>query len=71
LAHLTRRTQANDNKLSSLDEVASQLVPLSQLETVYLEGNPLQAQLGTGYRRKLIDLLPQVTQIDATMARQV
>lgn len=59
-------TQANNNLLDSLPDVASQLSPLKKLETVYLEANPLQKSLGTAYRRKLMDTLPQVQQIDAT-----
>jgi protein phosphatase 1 regulatory subunit 7 len=58
--------KANDNKLDSIDDVRNQLSGCKDLETVYLEGNPLQRSLGPMYRRKIMDALPQVNQIDAT-----
>ncbi|KAH8920166.1 L domain-like protein [Atractiella rhizophila] len=71
LSHLTELEDfwANDNKLSSLDSL-----PLSQehnpnLSTIYLEGNPLQREEGSAYRRKVMLMLPQVKQIDATYVR--
>lgn len=39
---------------------------MATLETVYLEGNPVQASEGTAYRRKIILMLPQISQLDAT-----
>lgn len=39
---------------------------MANLDTVYLEGNPLQAAAGANYRRKVMLALPQVNQIDAT-----
>jgi len=53
------------NKISTFDDVQ----PLSNLgenlETVYLEYNPLQED--PLYRKKLAELIPSLTQIDATM----
>lgn len=68
VAHLTHLEEfwANNNQLSSLQEVESELKHLAELETVYLEHNPLQQTAGPRYRAKIADLLPQVKQIDAT-----
>lgn len=59
---------ANDNALEDIRDLEQQLNPKKcpKLETVYLEGNPLQKKEGTGYRRKVMLALPQVSQIDAT-----
>lgn len=56
----------NNNKVVTLDALEPQLKHISTLETVYLEGNPVQKKEGTAYRRKVILALPQVKQIDAT-----
>jgi protein phosphatase 1 regulatory subunit 7 len=69
LAEPDAHAQANGNKLTTFAEIEAQLVPLAKLETVYLEANPLQAELGTAYRRRLMLALPQVKQIDATCVR--
>lgn len=68
VAHLTHLEEfwANNNQLSSLPEVEAQLKHLEELETVYLEHNPLQQSAGPRYRAKIADLLPQVKQIDAS-----
>lgn len=58
--------QANNNQISSLRALDTQLRPLAKLETVYLEGNPVQMSDMAGYRRKVILALPQVKQVDAT-----
>lgn len=58
--------QINDNKISTLEDLGSQLKPISSLETVYLEGNPVQKTEGVHYRRKVILALPQIKQLDAT-----
>lgn len=63
--------QANNNLIDDLDKVQGQLKDKENLETVYLEGNPLQANLGVHYRRKMMLALPQVRQIDATYVQQV
>lgn len=61
---------ANDNALEDFREVERYLGPsrCPKLETVYFEGNPMQKkEVGAGgYRRRLMLMLPQVAQIDAT-----
>lgn len=59
-------SQANNNMIEDLEQVRGQLHDKENLETVYLEGNPLQPKLGVHYRRKVMLALPQVRQIDAT-----
>ena len=54
------------NKIESLQALEPQLRQISTLETVYLEGNPVQAKEGVHYRRKVILALPQLKQLDAT-----
>lgn len=51
-------TQLNDNKLANLERCRC-LQQLPALETLYLERNPLQANLGPGYRQAVTDLLPR------------
>lgn len=60
--------QANDNAISTFQNLEEQLGPKScpKLETIYLEGNPVQRKEGSGYRRKIMLTLTQVAQIDAT-----
>ena len=45
-----------------------QLCPAAKpdLNTIYLEGNPLQKNAGPTYRLKVQMMLPQVLQIDAS-----
>lgn len=62
------RSQANDNLLHSIPVLPPSTHP--NLSTIYLEGNPLQKELGTAYRRKVILECPQVSQVDATFVRQ-
>lgn len=52
--------------LTDFPEVESQLKNAKDLDTIYLEGNPLQESMGASYRRKIMLALPQVSQIDAT-----
>ncbi|GAA6002407.1 leucine-rich repeat domain-containing protein [Rhodotorula paludigena] len=59
---------ANDNLLTTLPSLPASSHP--NLSTVYLEGNPLQKEMGTAYRRKVQLEMPQVRQIDATFVRQ-
>ena len=59
-------SQINNNKISTLLDVEPQLKHIETLETVYLEGNPVQASEGAAYRRKIILILPQIQQLDAT-----
>lgn len=58
--------QINDNKITTLEDIEPQLKHIETLETIYLERNPVQASEGAAYRRKLILLLPQIQQLDAT-----
>ncbi len=58
--------QINDNKITTLQDIEPQLKHIETLETIYLERNPVQASEGAAYRRKLILLLPQIQQLDAT-----
>eukprot|EP01056_Protomagalhaensia_sp_Gyna25_P004880 Protomagalhaensia_sp_Gyna_25__4879@NODE_512_length_3236_cov_146_664060_g401_i0_p2_GENE_NODE_512_length_3236_cov_146_664060_g401_i0NODE_512_length_3236_cov_146_664060_g401_i0_p2_ORF_typecomplete_len338_score41_55LRR_9/PF14580_6/3_7e15LRR_9/PF14580_6/1_5e11LRR_9/PF14580_6/0_02LRR_9/PF14580_6/9_6e21LRR_4/PF12799_7/0_019LRR_4/PF12799_7/8_1e10LRR_4/PF12799_7/2_3e10LRR_4/PF12799_7/4_8e08LRR_4/PF12799_7/1_8e05LRR_4/PF12799_7/44LRR_4/PF12799_7/2_4e07LRR_4/PF12799_7/1_1e05LRR_4/PF12799_7/15LRR_8/PF13855_ len=58
----------NDNCVASLEEV-DHLKNLALLETLYLERNPLQEQLGPGYRQAILTRLPQLTQLDALLVR--
>ena len=60
--------QANDNQLHAIPSLPESTHPA--LSTIYLEGNPLQKQLATAYRRKVMLELPQVTQIDANFVRR-
>ncbi|KAL8438822.1 hypothetical protein Efla_003859 [Eimeria flavescens] len=48
----------NDNKIDSVDKCRC-LKALPVLETLYLERNPLQANLGPGYRQAVTDVLPE------------
>jgi protein phosphatase 1 regulatory subunit 7 len=59
---------ANDNQIASILPLEAQLGPLRcpELNTVYLEGNPVQKQEGSTYRKKIMLSLPQISQIDAT-----
>ncbi|ELK28650.1 Protein phosphatase 1 regulatory subunit 7 [Myotis davidii] len=56
----------NDNLLESWSDL-DELKGAKNLETVYLEGNPLQKD--PQYRRKVMLALPSVRQIDATFVR--
>lgn len=58
--------QANNNLIDDFSQIESQMSKMDNLDTVYLEGNPLQAAAGANYRRKVMLALPQVNQIDAT-----
>lgn len=69
LDHLTALTDfwCSYNQVSSFKEVESQLSKLPELDTVYFEGNPLQTENPTAYRRKLrLCLGPSLAKIDAT-----
>lgn len=58
--------QMNGNKVPDLHALDTQLRHIPSLRTLYLEANPCQTSDMTGYRRKIILALPQLTQIDAT-----
>ncbi|BGP38749.1 protein phosphatase regulatory subunit Sds22 [Rhodotorula kratochvilovae] len=59
---------ANDNQLHAIPSLPESTHP--SLTTIYLEGNPLQKELGAAYRRKVMLELPQVQQIDANYVRR-
>lgn len=58
--------QMNDNLVESWSDL-DELKGANNLETVYLERNPLQKD--PQYRRKIMLALPSVRQIDATFVR--
>ncbi|GAA5898452.1 hypothetical protein JCM5296_000436 [Sporobolomyces johnsonii] len=58
---------ANDNQLAALPSLPPSRHP--NLSTIYLEGNPVQKELATAYRRKIMLECPQVKQIDATYSQ--
>ncbi|CCF53620.1 hypothetical protein NDA11_006114 [Ustilago hordei] len=62
---------ANDNKIADINGLDQELGEgrMPRLETVYLEGNPGMRKEGAAYRRKVMLMLPQVRQIDATFVR--
>ncbi|MCJ1430442.1 hypothetical protein MMC29_008360 [Sticta canariensis] len=71
LGHLQHLEElwASSNHLSSFDEVENELAQKKELNTVYLEGNPLQTKDPVLYRNKIRLALPQIKQIDATYVR--
>lgn len=73
LGHLTELTDiwASFNKINqNFEDLGEELKPLTKLETIYLEGNPIQLENKTSYRRKLIlNLNPSLEKIDATFIR--
>ncbi len=54
----------NGNRLSDFEEL-EQLTDATQLDTIYLESNPLARD--PEYKRKVVQLLPWLHQLDATM----
>ncbi|KAK5780558.1 type 1 protein phosphatase-activating protein SDS22 PWA37_003194 [Arxiozyma heterogenica] len=70
LSHLTNLTDlwASFNKIDqSFESLGQELGSLPNLETIYLEGNPIQLNNQTSYRRKLmLNLGPSLQKIDAT-----
>ncbi|CAK9435616.1 uncharacterized protein LODBEIA_P03430 [Lodderomyces beijingensis] len=72
LKHLTKLTDfwCSYNQISSFENVGEQLGKLPDLECVYFEGNPIQTENPTAYRRKLkLYLGPSINKIDATYLR--
>ncbi|KAH0473449.1 MAG: hypothetical protein KVP17_000200 [Porospora cf. gigantea B] len=53
----------NDNKIADRKQI--HYITSTKLETVYLERNPMQLQLGPAYRGLVIELAPQLQQLDA------
>ncbi|PLW15181.1 hypothetical protein PCANC_12841, partial [Puccinia coronata f. sp. avenae] len=64
---------ANNNKLTVAGWIAIEgslsAKAMTHLQTVYLEGNPLQVEMGANYRRKIMLACPQLVQIDATFVK--
>lgn len=72
LRHLKQLTKLTDlwmngNQLTNLDEL-NQLTDATELDTVYLEGNPLAKE--KDYKQKVIQVLPMLKQLDADMLPQ-
>lgn len=57
---------ASYNQIADWHEVEGELRPLTKLNTVYFEGNPLQLKAPGSYRNKVRLMLPQLLQIDAS-----
>ncbi|KAF9450342.1 L domain-like protein [Macrolepiota fuliginosa MF-IS2] len=72
ISHLTNLEELwmNGNKIPDLFALDTQLRHIGTLRTLYLEANPCHKQDMTGYRRKVMLALPQLTQIDATYVRK-
>ncbi|KAI9141174.1 hypothetical protein BKA69DRAFT_1109592 [Paraphysoderma sedebokerense] len=68
LSHLSQLEEfwGNHNQFSDWEDVEKQLGGIKTLETVYLEGNPLQKQNEVMYRYKVKLSIPGIKQIDAT-----
>jgi len=69
ISHLTSLEDLwiNHNQLESFDELERECRGMSHLETVYLEGNPLETQAGPRYRAKVRLAIPWIRQVDATV----
>ncbi|CAL1207320.1 unnamed protein product [Candida parapsilosis] len=70
LKHLTKLTDfwCSYNQVSSFENVGKELGKLPDLECVYFEGNPIQTENPTAYRRKLkLYLGPSLNKIDANI----
>ena len=68
LRHLSHLEEfwASSNQFSSFEEVETELKDKNELNTVYLEGNPIQLKNAVTYRNKIRLCLPQIKQIDAS-----
>ncbi|KAL1897376.1 protein phosphatase regulatory subunit Sds22 [Sporothrix stenoceras] len=64
--HSLEEVWASYNRVADFADVERCLGDKTKLETVYLEGNPLQLRGPALYRNKVRLALPQVTQIDAS-----
>ena len=62
---------ASNCKLDSFEEISRVLGDKQKLETVYLEGNPLETRQRALYRNKVKLALPQVRQVDASELLQL
>lgn len=72
--HLKKLTDlwVSFNKIDqTFESLGDELRDLPEFETIYLEGNPIQLNNKTSYRRKLVfNLGPSLQKIDATYTRQ-
>jgi len=57
----------NDNQVESWEDLESQLVPITTLRTLYLEGNPLSKH--GQYRQRIIHMFTALEQLDANIIR--
>ena len=57
---------ASNCRLGSFEDVKGELGGLGRLETVYLEGNPLESEQRVLYRGKVRLALPGVRKVDAS-----
>jgi protein phosphatase 1 regulatory subunit 7 len=55
----------NHNALEDILDIEHSLKLIPKLDTLYLEGNPLQKALGLHYRKKIKLAVPQLCQLDA------
>lgn len=70
LKHLTDLWASFNQIDQSFEDVGQELKDLPEFETIYLEGNPIQTNNQTTYRRKLVlNLGPTLQKIDATFIR--
>jgi protein phosphatase 1 regulatory subunit 7 len=70
LSHLPQLEEfwANNNQFDNdcYEQVDKELGAIKTLQTVYLEGNPMQLKNRATYRNKIRLALPNIKQIDAT-----
>ncbi|RLV95732.1 Protein phosphatase 1 regulatory subunit SDS22 [Spathaspora sp. JA1] len=69
IKHLSKLTDfwCSYNQISNFQEIGDELGKLEQLDTVYFEGNPVQTENPSAYRRKMMLYLgPSLAKIDAT-----
>nr|CEL75671.1 TPA: Leucine-rich repeat-containing protein 49 [Toxoplasma gondii VEG] len=59
----------NDNHISSLEAVKA-LNSMDSLRTLYLEGNPIHANLGPSYRQNIVQIFPKLQQLDALLVSE-
>ncbi len=52
--------QINHNQIASWSDVGQ--IPKSELQTVYLEGNPIASD--PQYKRRVLEALPNLSQLD-------
>lgn len=72
MSHLVALTDfwCSYNQISLFEEISKQLGKLPELDTVYFEGNPVQTNNPTAYRRKIrLCLGDSLTKIDATYVK--